>query len=265
MDDISLIKRLALIRHTYQIGVRQSESPAPYGAMSLLTFHDSLEWFLITACDYFAIDIPGPEKLLDYFDRLGEKNPAVVGRTTLKKCMGARREFKHRLIIPDVSSLQEIRFATGIFLSENSFYLFGVDLDRINLVDGIQEQEIRAQIKESIRLMEEENYDECTRHLRRAYRKITELYGLNLIPGWYHTCGINPHALLCFERLAFIGGPYPKQQEIAFKEGCAFCCDFLIEAVVKIEQGMSRGDLSVFQSLLQELNTRQASFRLSQA
>jgi hypothetical protein len=264
MDDVTLVKRLALIRHTYQTGVRQSKSPSPYGAMSLLPFHDSLEWFLITACDYLAVDVPASERLLDYFDRLSQKNSDIVGKSSLRKCVEARRGLKHRLIIPDDSPVQEICISTGIFLSDNSLYLFGVDFENTNLVDGIQSQKIREQLKNAVRFKTQGNFDLCMQQARTAYHSILQIYQLNLIPGWYHTCGIHPYRLFCFNRLAFIGGPYPEQQEIAFEEGCAFCCDFLVEAIIKIEQTMSRGDLTDFQGLLHELDRREAALRRSE-
>lgn len=45
MIDQVIVKRLALIRYLYTVGVEQSYRPEPLCSASILTFHDSIELF----------------------------------------------------------------------------------------------------------------------------------------------------------------------------------------------------------------------------
>jgi hypothetical protein len=42
----SIMKRLAFIRHLYDVGMEQSRQPEPMCAASIMTFHDCGELFL---------------------------------------------------------------------------------------------------------------------------------------------------------------------------------------------------------------------------
>lgn len=50
MNEISL-KRLALIKQLFMLGVAQSYEPEPLNGFSILSFHDSLEMFVKLCAD----------------------------------------------------------------------------------------------------------------------------------------------------------------------------------------------------------------------
>ena len=51
-----MLQRLSFIRYLYGIAVEQSKQPEPFGAASVLTFHDSVELFLQLAAESKGIN-----------------------------------------------------------------------------------------------------------------------------------------------------------------------------------------------------------------
>jgi hypothetical protein len=74
-----LTRLLSFIRYLYIVGEKQSTSPFPYCAISILSFHDCLEWFLITACEHLNVNIQKSAGLLGYFGKLQERDMLFNG------------------------------------------------------------------------------------------------------------------------------------------------------------------------------------------
>jgi hypothetical protein len=49
--DQTIIQRLGLIRYLYETAMEESLRPEPFGLISILKLHDSVELFLDLACD----------------------------------------------------------------------------------------------------------------------------------------------------------------------------------------------------------------------
>lgn len=71
MNEISL-KRLALIKRLFMLGVAQSYEPEPLNGFSIFSFHDSLEMFVKLCTDSKGIKSKGAPSLMDYFTIIPE-------------------------------------------------------------------------------------------------------------------------------------------------------------------------------------------------
>jgi hypothetical protein len=249
MDPVDLTKRLALIRYLYRMAERQSEMPLPTGAIAVLYLHDCWEWFLITAGEYCGID-SGRWTLLEHFDQLAATT-RLTSRTTLVKVLSARKELKHRLTLPAPSSILELRYGTKIFLTENSVNLFNVDFDSVSLKDVIQDNIVKEHINNAMNAKEHSDYVTTMQQIRIAYDRLTNLFRLNLRPGWPHACGVDSLELFYFDRLI---PTYDIQGFAAFGEGCDFCLEFILDATIKLEQQMSSARVKRMDMLLSHFN-----------
>ncbi len=45
-----ILRRLSYIKHLYNVGIEQSKQPNSMSYISVLTFHDSIDWFMNLAC-----------------------------------------------------------------------------------------------------------------------------------------------------------------------------------------------------------------------
>ena len=137
MDRIDLSKRLAFVRYMYQIGEQQAETPLPYGALAVLSLHDSIEWFLLSACEYHTVNASERATAHQYFDQLQAKGMNLTGRIALNKINSARNGLKHSLTIPSSISIRDLQVLTKNFLEENTSSLFAIDFGDISMLNMI--------------------------------------------------------------------------------------------------------------------------------
>jgi hypothetical protein len=69
--DVPTMNHLAFIRMLYQQGIEQARRPEPLSFASLLSFHDSVELFLVLAADHLGASLPRRDpNFLDYWQIL---------------------------------------------------------------------------------------------------------------------------------------------------------------------------------------------------
>lgn len=62
LDKSIIVKRLALIKYLYRIGIEQSRQAGMFAGFSILTFHDSAEMFLLLVLEDKGDPRPQREK-----------------------------------------------------------------------------------------------------------------------------------------------------------------------------------------------------------
>jgi hypothetical protein len=88
LDEITL-QRLGLIRYVYGAAIEESRQPEPFGLISILKFHDSVEFFLDLACDKFGIPANKTYRFKDYWTELEkhvQNQTLSEKRSTLNNC-----------------------------------------------------------------------------------------------------------------------------------------------------------------------------------
>jgi len=150
--DPQTAKRLAFIRLVYDQAVQQSRLPAPLNATALLTFHDSVELFLVLTGDHLGAQLDRKTNFLDYWDRLKK----VPGGVILSQSAGMRRLNDHRnglkhagnMPIPDV--IDQARVDVTSFFDENVPRVFkDVSFDFIDMAHVIPQDDVRAKTKQA--------------------------------------------------------------------------------------------------------------------
>ena len=249
MDPVALIKRLALIRYLYKTAERQAQLPLPTGALAVLSFHDCIEWFIITAGEHLDINV-AHGTLIEQFDRIATTT-RLSNKAVLVKVISTRKELKHRLTIPALSSVLEICNGTKIFLIENSSVLFEVNFEDLSLKDLVQDTLIKRHVENALALREKKDYIESMHEIAYANARVIEKFRLNMRPGWPHACGVDSLELFYFDRLI---PTYNKQAFAAFDDGCDFCLDFIIDATIKLEQTMSNAKIEEMEDLVKRFH-----------
>lgn len=119
MTNPDLVRRLAVIRRLYQAGEQQSASSLPHSAFSVLSFHDCVEWFLITASVHLKVEPGRRPTVHNYYDSCA-KTSKIGGALFLNKLVSARNELKHRFHLPSQETIRDLRSLTAHFLAENT-------------------------------------------------------------------------------------------------------------------------------------------------
>jgi hypothetical protein len=232
-----LVRRLSLIRHLYGIGERQSNEPLPYSAIAILSFHDCLEWFLITACEFFSIDTRKSAGLLEYYSNIQEKGQlSPTGKMTLNRIASARNELKHRLTLPSTIAVRDAQVSTKVFLEDNSDILFSVNFCRVSMIDLIITQNVQENLNEASCLIEDRKYHDAMRALHCALNELGRTFQFNLRPHWAMLCGVDEfvlrHVFSHFEQ-----GDANKTFPIEPTErGCRLIHEWMLETVISVEQ-----------------------------
>lgn len=263
MDQHDLVRRLGLIRYLYQKGIEQSHAPSPQSSISVLAFHDCIEWFLITACEHFQLDTRKGAAINDYYEKLKTR---LSGRILFNKVTSTREGLKHRLNIPSQETIDDCRRATTDFLNQNAQLLFNMTFDSVSLIDVVADANVRDKLRSAHHLMSRGEYDHSICAIASAYVDVRLQFSRYKLGNAYQYFSIDELDEQLFKRLSpaanralsgneeyIFGGNviYPPSQK-----ACQFCLDFVLETAVKIEQRIA-GKTAAHNILLEE--TREAA------
>jgi hypothetical protein len=130
------VKQLAFVRMLYQQGIEQSRQPEPLSAMSILTLHDAVEFFLGLASLHLGANAKDRIEFIDYWPTLEPHLPAgtqLTSKTAMLRLNKARVGFKHHGNIPSASTIEQSRVAVTSFFMDNTPTVFGVDFNLLDM------------------------------------------------------------------------------------------------------------------------------------
>lgn len=141
--DSSMMKRLALVRHLFNVGVEQSHQAEPLNSVSILSFHDAVELFLQLTTEHHGIS-KNDRAFMDYWNPISSKiGEPLHQRESMKRMNRARSQLKHHGMLPAPTDVESFRASTRNFFIENTPLVFGRDFDSISLVDFVSSQGVR--------------------------------------------------------------------------------------------------------------------------
>jgi hypothetical protein len=144
--ELAIRRRLAFIRYLYASADQQTQLPEPMSLAGLLGLHDSVELYLVLACDVHSAG-KKDMNFLEYFNSIEQKTGVALSqRLALTRMNVARVNLKHHGIWPSRQDLLDFRVVTGLFLKENSQALFSVDFDNVSFSDLVAYQEPREKL-----------------------------------------------------------------------------------------------------------------------
>lgn len=162
------LRRLALVRHLYDLGVQQSRGPEPTSALALLPFHDAAEMYLLLACERHNAGGKKPD-FMDYFAYLEDAGIVLSEREAMRRLNKARVAIKHNGVLPAAVDVEGFRQSTTNFLQNNSQAAFGIDFDRISLVSLVQDERIRGQLEAAEQALADGNIGEALAEATAAF------------------------------------------------------------------------------------------------
>jgi hypothetical protein len=180
--DEQTTRQLALIRLLHHQGVEQAARPEPLSLFSLLTFHDSVELFLVLAADYLGVQLPQRDPgFLDYWHLLRRTNefPAGVnltGKGRMDRLNRNRNALKHAGAFPSRSAIDDALASTTSFFEDNTQPVFGVAFDSIDMADVVPQEHIRTRRKTAQAAETWRNRPHAMEELARAFRALFDPY-----------------------------------------------------------------------------------------
>ncbi len=156
LDEITM-QRLSLIQYIYESAMEESRKPEPFGLISILKFHDSVELFLDLACDKFGIPAKKTQQFRDYWTELEKhlQNQSLSEKRSMERLNDARVSFKHHGNLPHVSSIEKFRVNVTDFFEENTLLIFGIEFSKISMTYLVQNSFVKTLLDEARELMEQ--------------------------------------------------------------------------------------------------------------
>ena len=167
----SIIKRLAFIKYLFKIGEEQNRLPEPLSSLSLLTFHNAIEFFLHLSSEYLNCS-KSDLSLMSYFDVISKKlNNELFHKVSIERLNKARVNLKHYGNLPSKIDIEYFREITFKFLTQNCFLIFQKNFDEISLINLIPSEEIQSLLNEAVKNLKLNKY-ESLKNISIAFAKI---------------------------------------------------------------------------------------------
>lgn len=169
-----MIRRLALVRHLYDLGCEQSKQPEPLCAISILTLHDAVELFLEAAGRHLSIKTTSNIQFSAYWGKLGPKLPDGVLplQNSMNHLNVARRQFKHDGIPPARDEIERIRGTVTSFFEESTPLIFGVSFGSVSMLDLVNDIEVKACLMRGEERMDENDMEGAMQEFALAYHHV---------------------------------------------------------------------------------------------
>jgi hypothetical protein len=148
------MSRLAFIRILWQQANEQSRQPGPLASVSVLTFHDAIELFVVLAAEHMGAGPVKPQGgVLKYWEHLLKPTKSrrggikLSGQIAIARLNGRRNDLKHAGGIPSSEQVGDARTSAASFFEENTPTVFGIDFTAIDMADVVPQEDTRAKLK----------------------------------------------------------------------------------------------------------------------
>ena len=177
MLDKSVVKRLAFIKYFYKVAVEQSQRPEPLCSASILTFHDAIEFFLQLASEYLDVGKKQP-LFMEYWEILASKLPKGMPtqKESIRRLNRARVALKHQGTSPSKLDIEAFRASATNFFEENTATIFDIKFSEISLIELVQCEETKNNLKESEQLLEENKIEESLDKVAISFTQLIDDY-----------------------------------------------------------------------------------------
>lgn len=176
----STIQRLAFAKYLYSLAVEQSKAPELMSAASLLTFHDSIEFFLQISGEHLNVGSKNPN-FMDYWDHFAKKLsvPDFPQKESMRRLNKARVALKHNGTLPSKLDIEAFRAASNLFFEDATKLVFDLDFSQISLIEYVSPEESRIHLKKAEDLCLKKMFDDATVEVALAFEKMISNYEAN--------------------------------------------------------------------------------------
>jgi len=166
-----IIKRLALVKYLYKIGIEQSMQSEPISSFSILSLHDSIEMYLKLLTEHLNIKSEG-FRFLDYWPSI----PSLTLKESMRNLNARRVNIKHKGLLPSKADIEISRVNTTDFYDQNTITQFGINFNEISLFSLIQHDNVRQHLEEAQKALDENRIENCIEIVAIAFDELTYSY-----------------------------------------------------------------------------------------
>jgi hypothetical protein len=191
--DESMMTRLELIKYSLDRALEISSENVPGAYISVLLFHDAIEWLLQTGAMYLNINLgskqPGLMEWWEIYRQQASPSIELIMSDQIKELNEVRREFKHRGIEPSSVVINRIRENAIHFAQEFVPVVFSISYNHIDLAHLVLYSKTREKLTLALKYWQEGNKTESRNQLAIAFAVLINEYENKLIS----IMGHSPH------------------------------------------------------------------------
>lgn len=166
----TLLNSLEFVKHLYNVGCDQAAQPRPMNSACLLTFHDSIEHFLYSACQRHDVKVKENASLRDYLTdlekKLGQELHWKDGVISMNR---HRRELKHRATFPSNETIQQVKFDVERFYQDNTPILFDTAFQDISMLTLVGSERVKIYLERSQKFSKQSDYKKAVEECALAF------------------------------------------------------------------------------------------------
>ncbi len=170
LDKEIIIRRLAIIKYLYNIGVQQSMQVETVAGFSILTFHDCAEMFLLLVAE--NSNKKAESNFMNYWDAY----PELTQKESIRALKDRRVSLKHKGQFPSKSDIEISRIAMLDFLEQNTKIQFQLNFNEISTSLLISYANVRDYIKQAETLYNKGDLYESLKNSKIAFMELLFAY-----------------------------------------------------------------------------------------
>jgi hypothetical protein len=180
-ETLSLVtmERLGFLRYLYEVGLEQSRQPEPLAAVSILSFHDSVDLFLQLASEQSGATLTIKKPYFsDYFAPINEviKPEQLSNEQSMKRLNNARNAVKHNSFVLAWRDVEQLRAGVTGFFEDNTPLIFGIEFGAISLVSLVRCEPARQKLQEAESYLQAGNREEALVAIAVAFVELINDY-----------------------------------------------------------------------------------------
>ncbi|MGA2298773.1 MAG: hypothetical protein ABSG15_14595 [FCB group bacterium] len=175
-----ILKRLALIKYLYKIGLDQSKQVETIASFSILTFHDSVEMFLKLIAEHSEIKSDN-FNFLDYWAHI----PTLTLKESMRSLNTRRVNIKHKGILLSISDIEMSRVITTDFFEQNVIIQCGIEFKDISLLNLINYENVRIHLEKAQETLNTNQIENSINESALAFTKLLDTYENSKTRNWY--------------------------------------------------------------------------------
>lgn len=152
LDKGIIIRRLAIIKYLYNIGVQQSMQVETIAGFSILAFHDCAEMFLLLVAENKGMK--AQTNFMSYWDDY----PELTLKESMRALKDRRVNIKHKGQFPSKSDIEISRITMTDFLEQNIPIQFGIEFKDISISSLVSYDNVKGYIDTAELKYNEENF-----------------------------------------------------------------------------------------------------------
>lgn len=166
-----IVKRLALIKHLYKIGLEQSRQFETIASFSILSLHDSIEMFLKLLAEHKNLKSES-FSFLDYWTNI----PTLTLKESMRNLNARRVNIKHKGLLPSKADIEISRVNTTDFFEQNTIAQFGIEWKDISLLTLIHYDNVRQHLEKAQQSLDENKIEDCIELSAIAFDELIYTY-----------------------------------------------------------------------------------------